>query len=60
MLTMGDENRRIMQNVTFTSIKGITVFIPVYTVKFFKVSGGLEERKHWASRRKIMKGFEAR
>lgn len=52
MLTMGDENRRIMQNVTFMSTKGITVIILVYTVKFFKVSGCLVERKHWASRRK--------
>lgn len=60
MLTMGDENRRIKLNVTFMSTKGITVIIAVYTVRFFKVSGGLVERKHWASRRKSMKGIKLR
>lgn len=60
MLTMEDESGSIMQNVMFTSTKSSTVFIPVYTVRFFKVSGGLVERKHWASRRKNMKGVEAR
>lgn len=61
---IGNESRRIMRNVTFTNTNGNTVFIKVYTVLFFKVSGGLVERKHWCQGEKNpktnIKGIDVR